>query len=551
MKITIAQLNPVVGDIHGNLRRIREVLSTSDTDLIVFSELYLVGYPPMDLLENKAFQEETNSAVQVLCQLSAEYPETGIICGLPTFSGEEKGRSWRNSALLFFRGRVLFQQDKPLLATEDVFDEARYFQPASKIEVVDFKGEKLGIAFYDETWCQRSTAASRGDQEPDAIKVLAAQGGAACITISASPYHIGKESVRYQYLQEKAKKYGIPIVYLNQVGANDELIFDGRSMVFDRTGKMILSAPAFQEYIGAIDPFASNAEVSYSPPKTVESIYQALVLGIRDYMRKTGFSRALLGLSGGIDSALVACLAVEAAGKENVLGISLPSPYSSRGSVEDSRILAQNLGMGFKVLPISEIFHTCLSILEKEFAPVRGTHRKNDLTEENLQARIRGDILMAFSNKFGSLLLATSNKSEMAVGYCTLYGDMCGGLSVLADVPKTMVYDLAHYINRTKQIIPAAIIEKPPSAELRPNQRDEETLPPYPVLDQILHGYIEEGLSGEDLIAQGFSPEVVQWVINAVGRSEYKRRQAAPVLRITSKGFGMGRRIPIAAKNNI
>ena len=541
MKITIAQLNPVVGDINGNLRRIREVLSTAHTDLLVFSELYLVGYPPMDLLESRAFQEEINHAVEALCELSAETPDVGIICGLPTFSGEEKRNTRHNSALFFYGGKVLLQQDKFLLATGDVFDEARYFEPGAQIQVVDFKEEKLGIAFYDETWCYPlAMAPSDWDSEP--IAVLAVQGATVCIIISASPYHFGKESARYRYLQERAEKYGIPFVYLNQVGANDELIFDGRSMVFDRQGKPILIAPSFQEYIGTIDPFVSNPEVPYSPVDKVESVYQALVLGIRDYMRKTGFSRALLGLSGGIDSALVACLAVEAVGKEHVLGVSLPSPYSSRGSVEDSRILAENLGMDFMVLPISEIFHTYLSTLGKEFGG-------KDLTEENLQARIRGDILMAFSNKFGSLLLSTGNKSEMAVGYCTLYGDMCGGLSVLADVPKTLVYELAHYVNREKQIIPAAIIEKAPSAELRPDQRDEDTLPPYPILDRILQGYVEQGLSGEDLIAQGFSPEIVRWVISAVGRSEYKRRQAAPILRITPKAFGLGRRIPIAAKN--
>ena len=541
MKITIAQLNPVVGDINGNLRRIREVLSTIHTDLLVFSELYLAGYPPLDLLERRAFQEEINQAVQALCELSAETPEVGIICGLPTVSGAEQGSTRHNSALFFYGGKVLLQQDKFILATGDVFDEARYFEPGSQVQVADFKGEKIGIAFYDETWCT-SWAMTPSDPDSDPIAALAAQGATVCIIISASPYHVGKESVRYRYTKERAEKYGIPFVYLNQVGANDELIFDGRSMVFDRQGKPILIAPSFQEYIGTIDPFVSNPEVPYSPVDKVESVYQALVLGIRDYMRKTGFSRALLGLSGGIDSALVACLAVEAVGKEHVLGVSLPSPYSSRGSVEDSRILAENLGMDFMVLPISEIFHTYLSTLGKEFGG-------KDLTEENLQARIRGDILMAFSNKFGSLLLSTGNKSEMAVGYCTLYGDMCGGLSVLADVPKTLVYELAHYVNREKQIIPAAIIEKAPSAELRPDQRDEDTLPPYPILDRILQGYVEQGLSGEDLIAQGFSPEIVRWVISAVGRSEYKRRQAAPILRITPKAFGLGRRIPIAAKN--
>ena len=548
MKITIAQLNPVVGDVNGNLRRIREVLSTTHTDLLVCSELYLTGYPPLDLLERRAFQEEINQAVQALCKLSAETPDVGIICGLPTFSGAEQGNTRHNSALFFYGGKVLLQQDKFILATGDVFDEARYFEPGSQVQVVDFKEEKLGIAFYDETWSSPSAMAPSGP-DSDPIAALATQGATVCIIISASPYHVGKESARYRYVQERAEKYGIPFVYLNQVGANDELIFDGRSMVFDRQGKPILIAPAFHEYIGTIDPFVSNPKAPYSPLDKVESVYQALVLGIRDYMRKTGFSRALLGLSGGIDSALVACLAVEAVGKEHVLGISLPSPYSSEGSVEDSRLLAENLGMDFMVLPIAKIFHTYLGILGKEFARMGPTRGEEDLTEENLQARIRGDILMAFSNKFGGLLLSTGNKSEMAVGYCTLYGDMCGGLSVLADVPKTLVYELAHYINREKQTIPTPIIEKAPSAELRPDQRDEDTLPPYPVLDRILQGYIEQNLSEEDLIAQGFPQEIVRWVTSAVGRSEYKRRQAAPILRITPKAFGMGRRIPVAAKN--
>jgi|SRR5690554_1031665 len=535
MKITIAQLNSVVGDVDGNLKKITEVVSASHTDLVVFPELFLTGYPPQDLLENRAFLEKVAFAVQDLCRLSLRYPETGIICGAPTVSRESRGKALFNSALLISGGEVLFQQDQIHLQTQDIFDEARYFLPGQTLEVIEFKGEKLGITLSPQVFYEEDDSAL--------LASLTAKGATLIINISASPYHLGKEDELLLAIQRQAKKYALPFIYLNQVGANDELVFEGASMAVDCQGKLILIAPQFQEYIGAVDPFLPHPEISFCPPKQVESVYQGLTLGISDYMAKTGFTQAVLGLSGGIDSALVACLAVEAVGKENVLGIALPSPYSSAGSVEDSRTLADNLGIDFRVISISEIFTTYCTVLEKEFAG-----KERDVTEENLQARIRGDILMAFSNKFGRILLSTGNKSEVAVGYSTLYGDMCGGLSVLADVPKTMVYELARYINREREVVPVSILEKAPSAELRPDQRDEDSLPPYSLLDEILCRYIERGQTLKDLIKEGFDPEVVRWVLRTVGRSEYKRRQAAPGIRMTCKAFGKGRRMPIAAR---
>ena len=372
---------------------------------------------------------------------------------------------------------------------------------------------------------------------------MAKKGATILINISASPFHVGKEEIRYRLIRNHARRYGIPFLFVNQVGGNDELIFDGRSMCIDKWGNPIECFKSFKEQVKTIDTNDKGIPDAYHPQDKIESIYEALILGIRDYMKKCNFSKAIVGLSGGIDSAVTCCLAKEAIGVENVLAISMPSPYSSKGSVEDARKLAKNLGIRFKVIPISSIYHSYVNTL-KESLQIEGI----DITLENIQARIRGNILMALSNKFGYLLLSTGNKSELAVGYCTLYGDMSGGLSVISDVPKTMVYELAHYINRRSEVIPKEIIEKPPSAELKPDQRDQDTLPPYEILDRILHYYIEEGYSMEEIIALGFESKTVEWVIRAVNKNEYKRRQAAPGLKVTTKAFGIGRRIPIAAK---
>ncbi|MDO9577975.1 MAG: NAD+ synthase [Candidatus Cloacimonadales bacterium] len=545
MKITIAQLNPVVGDIEGNLAKIINVLSSNrgkPSDLLVFSELFLVGYPPRDLLERAGFIEKTQKAVQRLVKISAEYPQTGILFGVPLPTNKKTGQGLYNSALLLYQGKILMSQYKSLLPTYDVFDEARYFETASEIHTVPFKDEILGISICEDAW-NDSELSQKKIYPIDPIEVLALQGATILINISASPFHIGKAEIRYNIIRNHAGKHKIPFIFVNQVCANDELIFDGNSMCFNATGELIKKFPAFKEQVQTIDMSLSGIPEVYEPQAVIESVYEALVLGIRDYMRKCGFSKAVIGLSGGIDSAVTCCLAQAAIGSENILGVSMPSPYSSEGSIEDSRKLAENLSIEFKVIPISTIYSSYLDSLKDHFHG-----KKPDITEENIQARIRGNILMALSNKYGFLVLSTGNKSELAVGYCTLYGDMSGGLAVISDIPKTMVYELAHYINKNSGIIPIETIEKPPSAELKPDQKDQDTLPPYDILDRLLHYYIDQDYSMQDIIDLGFEPETVKWVIRAVDRNEYKRRQASPGLKVTTKAFGVGRRMPIAAK---
>lgn len=546
MKVTIAQLNPIVGDIKGNLQRIIQILAeqASGSDLIVFSELFLVGYPPKDLVERVGFIEEVERALTQLTEISQQYPGIGILVGAPLFNQSKIGKGLTNSAVLISNGQILLNQAKTLLPTYDVFDEARHFEPAGKTEVVNFKGEVLGISVCEDAWNDPEFSSITYQNDP--IAGLVKAGATLLINISASPYYMGKESLRNRLIGNHARKHGIPFAFVNQIGGNDELIFDGGSMVFNQKGELIYAAPFFREQIVTVETAGSGVPDKYQPMDKIESVYQALVLGTKDYLHKCGFRQAVIGLSGGIDSALTACVAVDALGAENVLGISMPSPYSSTGSVEDSRELARNLGIQFKVVPISEIFNSYLNTLQEHFA-----NQKTDVTEENIQARIRGNILMAFSNKYGSLALSTGNKSELAVGYCTLYGDMSGGLSVISDVPKTLVYQISNYINRNREIIPQTIIDKAPSAELKPDQKDEDNLPPYPVLDQILHYYIEEGYSAGQIIAAGFAEETVRWVIRTVDRNEYKRKQAAPGLKVTSKAFGPGRRMPVAKRLDV
>jgi len=433
-------------------------------------------------------------------------------------------------------------QHKSLLPTYDVFDEARYFDPAPEINTVSFRGEKLGISICEDVWNDPELCPRR-NYTFDPIEVLAKKGSTIFINLSASPFYAGKEEIRFHIVQNHAKRHRTPFVYVNQIGANDDLIFDGRSMCVDVNGAPIEIFPFFKEEIRSIDMTLSGKPGLYVPKERFESVYEALILGIRDYMRKCGFSKAVVGLSGGIDSSVTCCLAKEALGSENVLGVSMPGHYSSRGSVEDARRLVKNLGIKFEVIPISSMYSSYLESLKERF---KG--KEPDIAEENIQARIRGNILMALSNKFGYLVLSTGNKSELAVGYCTLYGDMSGGLAVISDVPKTMVYELAHYINRKSEVIPKEIIEKVPSAELKPVQKDQDTLPPYDVLDRILHYYVDEGYSIKDMLTLNFDPETVKWVVQAVDRNEYKRRQAAPGLKVTTKAFGVGRRMPIAAK---
>lgn len=545
MKVTIAQLNPTVGDIEGNLRKISEILANLNgkTDLLIFPELYIVGYPPQDLLERAWFIKKVNQAIDRLIEESSRYREIGILVGAPLPTGREYGKGLFNAGVLIYRGEKLLTQAKTLLPTYDVFDEARHFEPAPRVGVVGFKDEVLGISICEDAWNEPSLWPGSRFYQIDPISLLVKDGATLLINISASPFHMGKEELRYRLIQEHARKHRVPFVFVNQVGANDELIFDGGSMVFDKEGNPIYVAPYFEEEIKTVDLNNPGSLESFKPRPRIELLYSALTLGIKDYLRKCSFQKAVIGLSGGIDSALTCCLAVDALGKENVLGISMPSPYSSIGSVEDSRELARNLGIEFRVVPIDKIFESYLTALAGHFG-----EKEDDITEENIQARIRGNILMAFSNHYGSLALSTGNKSELSVGYCTLYGDMSGGLSVIADVPKTIVYELAEFVNRNGERIPRAIIDKAPSAELKPDQKDQDTLPPYPVLDRILHYYIEEGYSVEEIIALNFDPETVKWVARTVDRNEYKRRQAAPGLKVSTKAFGCGRRMPLAKK---
>ncbi|MFH1943765.1 MAG: NAD+ synthase [bacterium] len=545
MKITVAQLNPTIGDFAGNLSKIEKTLKAiqnESPDLIIFSELYLSGYPPQDLLEREDFIQNYQKAQNTLMNLSKKFPDTAILCGTIQSTDKQTGNRLYNSAALIQNGAHLFQQHKSLLPTYDVFDEARYFEPAEKIEPFSFKGERLGITICEDAW-------NNPQHFPDRVypinplDILHKKGATVFINLSAVPFGIGKDVVRYRLFQNHAKTFKIPFIHVNQAGGNDDLISGGQSMIFDGKGNLVSIFPPFEEHVQTVHLGHLPKPKPFAPLDETASVHDALVLGIRDYMRKTGFRTAVIGLSGGVDSAVVCCLACKAIGTKNVMTISMPSPYSSHSSVQDARRLAKNLGMSFRILPITPIYQAYLESLREDFA---GT--TEDITEENIQARIRGNILMAFANKKKSLVLGTGNKSELAVGYCTLYGDMVGGLGVLADVTKTRIYNLAEYINRNEEIIPKRIIQKPPSAELKLDQKDQDDLPPYSVLDQILHLYIERRYSSNQIVEQGFDRHTVDWVINAVAKSEFKRRQAAPGLKITAKAFGIGRRMPIAGK---
>lgn len=546
MRVTVAQLNTTVGDISGNLSRAHQVIAEAaeaGSDLVIFTELFLSGYPPRDLLNRCRFIARVQAAAQELLESSRRYPDLGLLVGLPTTTGRTHGRGLQNSAYLMANGEIIGVQHKSLLPTYDVFDEDRYFDPARERRPIPFKGERLGVSICEDAWNDPELWPSQRMYDCDPIAELAAGGATLLVNLSASPYSVGKEQTRFRLISRHAARHGLPFVYVNQVGGNDELIFDGRSLCVDARGEPIIVLPGFEEAVVTVDTAAPGQPGGYTPLEPIASVHDALVLGLRDYMRKCGFRTAVVGLSGGIDSSVVCCLAVAALGPENVMGMSMPSIYSSAGSVDDPRALAANLGIEFHVVPIADIHEAYLKALQGLFA---GT--EPGVAEENIQARIRGNLWMAVSNKRGSLALSCGNKSELAVGYCTLYGDMSGGLSVIADVPKTMVYELARYINRKGEVIPASCLTKAPSAELRPNQTDQDTLPPYEILDGILQLYVEEELCPEDIVARGFDEDVVRWVTRTIDRNEYKRRQAAPGLRVTSKAFGVGRRMPVAAK---
>jgi NAD+ synthase (glutamine-hydrolysing) len=544
MQIAIAQLNPLVGDISGNAERLLEFARkchAAGADLVVFPELYLVGYPPRDLLEKRWFIDDVEAAIAAIARASSEFAGTGVLFGAPTRTGEQIGAGLHNSAVLIEGGRVVAVRHKSLLPTYDVFDELRYFDPASDISPVEFKGETLGISICEDAWNLQELWPDQRLYRREPISELAAQGATVMINLSASPFYAGKDRVRYDLIASHARRHRVPFVYANQVGGNDELIFDGGSLALDSRGRILIAWQHFGEEIRIIDSRAEGRE-DHEPLEEIAAVHEALLLGVNDYLYKCGFTRAVIGLSGGIDSAVTCALAAEALDPENVLGVTMPSMYSSEGSVTDSQALAENLGIELEEVAIADIYGAYVETIRPLIPPPPGT------TEENIQARIRGNILMAISNEHGHLVLSTGNKSELAVGYCTLYGDMSGGLAVLADVPKMMVYELAEFINRDGEIIPRNTIEKAPSAELRPDQTDQDTLPPYPVLDAILELYVEEGLSSEEIVAEGFNAETVGWVVGAVNRNEYKRRQAAPGLKVTTKAFGTGRRMPIAAR---
>jgi NAD+ synthase (glutamine-hydrolysing) len=546
MKIAAAQLNPTVGDLSGNLKKLTDTVKRAASEgaqLVVFPELYITGYPPKDLLEREGFIAQAEKAVQRVRSFSVDFPGLGILFGSPLRDRKNRGRRTFNAAVLVSDGTIVGVQHKSLLPTYDVFDETRYFDHAQATNVITFKGERLGISICEDAWNDPVFWPGNSMYTHDPIDHLAKEGASLLVNISASPFSIGKEEIRYRLIAGHATRHRVPFLYVNQIGGNDELIFDGRSLFVDAEGSPVRVLAAFSESVQVIDTAEAAQGTIYTPQDRIESVAEALILGTRDYMAKCGFSKAVVGLSGGIDSGVTMCIAAQALGRENVLGVAMPSPFSSRGSIEDSRQLARNLGISFKVIGISEVYKSYLDTLSVHFAGM-----EPGITEENVQARIRGNILMAFSNKFGYLVLSTGNKSELAVGYCTLYGDMSGGLSIISDVPKTMVYELARYLNREGEVIPRSTIEKPPSAELRPDQKDQDTLPPYETLDEILYLLIEEGLSTERVVERGLDAETVRWVAKTVQRNEYKRKQSAPGLRVTSKAFGVGRRFPIAAR---
>lgn len=545
MKIALAQLNPTIADLDGNVTKLAETLDSlrdEAPDLVVLPEMFLTGYPPRDLLERDWFVDRAEAALERLRDLSEDYPDAGLLVGTIVRSTKSPGKGLYNGAVLLQHGRILAIARKVLLPTYDVFDEPRYFDAGRDTAVVPFGDEKLGISICEDAWNDPSLW-HRPVYERDPIDELARAGATLMVNLSASPYYVCKDAIRYRLFERHARKHGVPFVVVNQVGGNDELVFDGRSMCVAADGGLIAYLPAFEEAVRVIDPRSLAPRNEFVAEDPTRSIHDALIAGLRDYVRKCGFRDVVIGLSGGIDSAVVCAIAAEALGPDHVFGVAMPSPYSSTGSIEDARKLAENLGVRFSVIPISDVYQSYLDELDPYIED-----QSIGVTEENIQARIRGNVLMAISNEHGHLPLSTGNKSELAVGYCTLYGDMSGGLSILSDVPKTAVYSLAELINEDGELIPRAIIDKPPSAELKPDQRDQDTLPAYDTLDRILDLYVDRGRSIDEIVEQDLDREVVTWVVRAVNRNEYKRRQAPPGLKVTSKAFGMGRRMPIAAR---
>jgi NAD+ synthase/NAD+ synthase (glutamine-hydrolysing) len=546
VKIALGQINPIVGDFAGNSAKIIDYARRAKSQgagLILFPELSICGYPPRDLVERASFVKHNQEAAE---HIAAETQGIAVICGLVTPAHAEAGKSVMNSAALLLDGKIKFVQSKMLLPTYDVFDEMRNFAPARSQVLFPFCGKQMALTICEDAWNDKHFW-NRQLYSVDPVEALVRAGGNFVLNISASPFWAGKRELRRNMLATIAKNDHVPVVFVNQIGGNDSLVFDGSSLVFDREGTVIAQGKSFEEDLILFDSDALTGEIHQQIEGDDASIYAALVLGTRDYVRKCGFKQVIIGLSGGIDSALTAVIAADAVGVENVIGVGMPGPYSSEGSISDARELAKNLGIRFEILKIGDIFDDYKSTLHDVFKGY-----PEDVTEENIQSRIRGSLLMALSNKFGALVLSTGNKSEMGVGYCTLYGDMAGGLAVINDVPKTLVYRLSRYANSRKPVIPAATLEKPPSAELRANQKDTDSLPAYEVLDAILEDYVEDSRSAEEISrGHGFDLALVKDVIRMVERNEYKRQQAAPGIKISPKAFGYGRRFPIAAKTDI
>ena len=544
MKIALAQIDPTVGDFTGNLEKIVAAsrrAADRGARLAIFSELVICGYPPADLLEKPSFLARCRSAVDELAAATRDLP-TAVLAGVALPAVGDRGKPAFNAAVLLDQGQLIIEQHKRLLPFYDVFDEQRYFSPAESQRVVELDGLRLAITICEDAWNDKNFW-QRRLYAVDPMEELMRQQPALHINLSSSPFWHDKRAIRREMLASIARRDGIPVIMCNQVGGDDSLIFDGSSFALDARGELIAQAASFAEDLVVVDPFHA-APVPDPEDDATEAAYRALVLGTRDYVRKCGFTKAIVGLSGGIDSALVAAIATEALGAENVIAVGMPSPYSSQGSIDDSRHLAANLGIHFETIAISALFAEFKQSLEPLFHGL-----KEDLTEENIQPRIRGTLLMALSNKFGALVLTTGNKSEMAVGYCTLYGDMVGALAVIGDLVKTRVYAVCTWLNQNQEKIPAAILTKPPSAELRPGQMDTDSLPPYDVLDPIVEAYVERYETPERIAAEhGFPLDLVRQTVRLIERSEYKRQQAAPVLKVTTKSFGMGRRFPIAAK---
>jgi NAD+ synthase (glutamine-hydrolysing) len=546
VKIALGQINPTVGDFSGNANKIvafAHRAQAAGAGLVLFPELAICGYPPRDLVERASFVAHNRESAE---RIASDTKGIAVICGLVTPAPPDAGRNVMNSAALLQDGKIAFIQSKMLLPTYDVFDEMRNFTPARHQDLFPFCGNRMALTICEDAWNDKQFWAKRL-YTVDPVESLIQAGGNFVLNISASPFWIGKREFRYNMLASIARRHKVPVALVNQVGGNDSLIFDGSSVVLDREGNVIAQGRSFEEDLIFFDSKSLTGDMHEQIAGDEATVYAALVLGTRDYMHKCGFEKAIIGLSGGIDSALTAVIAADAVGPENVIGVGMPGPYSSEGSIGDAKSLAKNLGMRFELISIEPAYHSYRGMLKDVFAG-----KPEDVTEENLQSRARGMLLMALSNKFGAIVLSTGNKSELGVGYCTLYGDMVGGLAVISDVPKTLVYRLAAYVNSQRPVIPRATIEKPPSAELRPDQKDTDSLPPYEVLDAILEDYIEDSHPIEQIAADhNFDINLVRRVVRMVDRAEYKRQQAAPGLKISPKAFGYGRRFPIAAKSDV